>query len=264
MMSTQSRANISPLHHQRVKGREIIVAEDPRLHLIWFHRQIFIKPLPAYLLSEPFWTKYLLCEHKPQDAEFKAIRRAALGYLRTYYYLIQHESDYHIARSDKLRLIPPDVTWPQICHFTSNLLSITDEEVSARYAYGEIRLTRLNLYCKILLRKWQFEQIHAQYDAYFSRLYGPLLFVFGALSVILSSSQVVMAVEQLVYPSGQQWMHFWWFCRWFGILVIAIVFTLGFGILVVLVAMIVDEWVFAIRAMRRKKRAVRKSGKSAC
>src|SRR5277367_6199205 len=32
-MSTQSSANISPLHHQKVKGREIVVTEDPRLHL---------------------------------------------------------------------------------------------------------------------------------------------------------------------------------------------------------------------------------------
>lgn len=33
IMSTQSSTNISPLHQQKVKGREIIVTEDPRLHL---------------------------------------------------------------------------------------------------------------------------------------------------------------------------------------------------------------------------------------
>ena len=33
VMSTYSSSNIRPLHHQRVKGRDIIVTEDPRLHL---------------------------------------------------------------------------------------------------------------------------------------------------------------------------------------------------------------------------------------
>src|SRR5438045_9701347 len=37
IMSMQSSASISPLHRQRVKGREIIVSEDPRLHLVWIH-----------------------------------------------------------------------------------------------------------------------------------------------------------------------------------------------------------------------------------
>jgi hypothetical protein len=33
-MSKQDGRNISPLHRQRVKGRQIIVTEDPRLHLV--------------------------------------------------------------------------------------------------------------------------------------------------------------------------------------------------------------------------------------
>lgn len=54
MMSTQSSANISPLHRQRVKGREIVITEDPKLHLVWIYDRIFIKPLPKYLLSHAF------------------------------------------------------------------------------------------------------------------------------------------------------------------------------------------------------------------
>jgi len=34
VISIQSGANINPLHRQRVKGREIIVTEEPRLHLV--------------------------------------------------------------------------------------------------------------------------------------------------------------------------------------------------------------------------------------
>ncbi|RYO22015.1 hypothetical protein AA0113_g12779 [Alternaria arborescens] len=54
IMTTTSSANVNPLHHQRVKGREIIVTEDPRLHLVWIHDRIFIKPIPRYLLSHTF------------------------------------------------------------------------------------------------------------------------------------------------------------------------------------------------------------------
>ncbi|KAH8730326.1 hypothetical protein GQ44DRAFT_701175 [Phaeosphaeriaceae sp. PMI808] len=54
IMTTLSSANIKPLHRQLVKGREIIVTEEPRLHLVWIHNRIFIKPLPHYLLSQAF------------------------------------------------------------------------------------------------------------------------------------------------------------------------------------------------------------------
>ena len=33
IMTTFSGANINPLHHQRIKGREIVITEEPRLHL---------------------------------------------------------------------------------------------------------------------------------------------------------------------------------------------------------------------------------------
>ena len=50
IMSTQSSSNVSPLHQQKVKGREIVVTEDPRLHLVWIYDRVFIKPLPRYVL----------------------------------------------------------------------------------------------------------------------------------------------------------------------------------------------------------------------
>jgi hypothetical protein len=58
-MTTMSSANINPLHRQRVKGREIIVIEEARLHLVWIHDCIFIKPITRYLLSHVFWETYL-------------------------------------------------------------------------------------------------------------------------------------------------------------------------------------------------------------
>lgn len=54
LMSTQSSSNISPLHRQKVKARNIVITEDPRLHLAWVGDRIFIKPMPLYLLSYNF------------------------------------------------------------------------------------------------------------------------------------------------------------------------------------------------------------------
>jgi hypothetical protein len=46
-MSKQDSCNISPLHRQRVKGRQIIVTEDPRLRLVWIDDRIFLSPFPS-------------------------------------------------------------------------------------------------------------------------------------------------------------------------------------------------------------------------
>jgi hypothetical protein len=159
MMSKQDSKNISPLHRQKVKNREIIITKDPRLHLIWYHNRIFIKPLLKYLLSHKFWLGHLSFK-SPLTAEQKSLQRAVLGYLRTYVYLVRYESDFHITVSKGLQLIPKDVSFLKFSDFISQLKSITDREVSERYAYGEIRLTRLNLYSKILLRKFNFHRVN--------------------------------------------------------------------------------------------------------
>ncbi|CAJ2504429.1 Uu.00g118230.m01.CDS01 [Anthostomella pinea] len=92
-MSKQDSANISLLHRQLVKQRAVIVTEDPKLHLVWIHNQIFIKPLPRYIVSYAFWRDYMGDDGK--DAH--DIHRAALGYLRTWLYLVRYESDFRIA-----------------------------------------------------------------------------------------------------------------------------------------------------------------------
>ncbi|OCK92231.1 uncharacterized protein K441DRAFT_663469 [Cenococcum geophilum 1.58] len=207
IMTTFSGGNINPLHRQRVKGREIIVTEEPRLHLVWIHNRIFIKPLPRYLLSQALWETYLDKGSDRLGDSQSNIRKAATGFLRTYRYLIQHESDFNIAQQDNLRLIPKDVDWASFCQFISELNHIEDSAVSKRYCYGELRLTRLNFYAPFLLRKFHFEQVHGQYGDFFGRLYGPILFVFAVVSMILNSMQVALAAEQLV---AAHWESVWY------------------------------------------------------
>jgi hypothetical protein len=106
-----------------------------------------------------------------------------MGYIRTYRYLIQHESDFVIAQQDHLRLVPLDVKWTEFCRFISTFGHIKDVDVSGRYSYGELRLLRLNFYAPFLLGKFHFEQIHGQYGDYFARLYGPILRLLVLLNV---------------------------------------------------------------------------------
>ncbi|KAI5460796.1 hypothetical protein BGZ63DRAFT_358175 [Mariannaea sp. PMI_226] len=195
LMSMERSGNISPLHRQRVKRRTIVVTEDPKLHLIWIYDKIFIKPLPRYILSHGFWRDYL---HVPADGEERQprIRMAALGYIRTYCYLIRHESDFRIAQDPSLCLIPAEVTWEQFCQFTSDCEGITDRDVAPRYRFGEIRLTRLNFYAPFLLKRAYFQRVEYQYGSYFAQFYAPVLFIIGVLSIILNGIQITVAVKQ--------------------------------------------------------------------
>ncbi len=214
VMSMQSPANVSPLHRQRVKQREVVVTEDPKLHLVWFHNRIFIKPLPEYLCDLDFLNNLPPTETKDQQQRQERIRKAAKGYLRTWVFLVRHKSDFRIAQEPPLQLLPPDMTWEKFCHFAASLHEIHNHDVSERYHYGEIRLSRLNFYCKIFLRKRFYQRMYPQYGDYFGRFFPPLLFILGTLSVFLSALQVVMAVKQV---SQFHWRIIWVIARWSGL-----------------------------------------------
>lgn len=69
--------------------------------------------------------------------------------------------------------------------------------VLPRYWYGEIRLTRLNFYARILLRRSHYHRIHCHYSDYFAKFYAPVLIFIGLTSVVLSSLQVIVQLEGL-------------------------------------------------------------------
>ncbi|KAH6973906.1 hypothetical protein EDB80DRAFT_833235 [Ilyonectria destructans] len=202
------------------------------------HDRIFIKPLPRYITSYAFWRDYLCIEAGSGGLE--CIRRAALGYLRTYYHLVKYESDLCIAQDPSLYLVPPDITWEQFCDFTSSLGDIADRDVSLRYAYGEIRLMRLNLYAPLLLGKSHFQRVEHQYGMYFARFYGPILFVIGIMSVVLSGLQVVVSVGE---NGGGGWTEA---ALWVSVTAIVAFCILFFTLGLLLVYKVIKEWKFAI------------------
>ncbi|KAF2789379.1 hypothetical protein K505DRAFT_365669 [Melanomma pulvis-pyrius CBS 109.77] len=243
LMSDQSSANISPLHRQRVKFREIIPTEEPKLHLVWFYNRIHIKPLPKYLLSHAFWM-CLLSPQQPLGVRHTVLLKSALGFLRSYAYLVRHESDFRIAQDRALTLVPDTVTWDDWCILRAKLLDIKDHEVSGRYRFGEIRLTRLNFYCKFLLRRAHYYRTHRQYGDYFASFYPPLLFLFGIVSVILSSMQLAATVEQIEENRSSIVLVF----HAFSFIILVITCSLMVSFVLLFSVKIFNEWKHAVHS----------------
>ncbi|KAB8290903.1 hypothetical protein EYC80_008539 [Monilinia laxa] len=248
-MSTQSSAHIGPLHHQAVKLRNVVISENPELHLIWYYDRIFIKPIPRYLLSFDFWNIYLISPTSPLGLEREIIKRSALGFLRTYRHLICYESDFNIAMEKKL--LPEATTWESFSKLAFNLLGIDDADVTGRYAFGEIRLSRLNFYIKIILGKSTFHKVYSQYGAYFERFYGPILFILGIESIVLNALQLEMAVESL---GSTPWQSVRDISRYTSILAAVILCGIVSVLFLILVFRIAAEWYHACRDRRQQRR----------
>ncbi|KAI1752452.1 hypothetical protein F4782DRAFT_116478 [Xylaria castorea] len=206
LVATQDAAHIDPLHKQVVKRRAIITAEDPKLHLVWFYDTVYIKPLPDYFLNYAIWREHIpeppveLVHTRPRYNK----HRAALGFLRSYGFLIQHESDFIIAQ--KANLLPKYVSFQRFQKFIRPFRSLNDDDVSHRYRYGQFRLTRLNLAVRIIRitsivhpsrserqLPWHYQQQRWQSSQHLQHYAAPLIFIFAILSLILSSMQVVLA-----------------------------------------------------------------------
>lgn len=82
---------------------------------------------------------------------------------------------------------------------------VTDDQVSPRFRYGEIRLSRLNAWSKFLLGRSQYYRIHEKYDDRIARAYGPLLFIFALCAVILADLQVALAVPEAMKNANTAW-----------------------------------------------------------
>lgn len=192
-------SHIASLTHQLVRGRRIILTDHPELHLVWIHDRVFIKPLPEYLLSYTFWD-HLFRNRSPNATDSHdrvALYRALLGFIRTYCYLIQRKSDFELATHPDHRLISQKLRFSDLIQFLETIKRrIPEASVSLRYKYGELRLSRLNFWSRVLLKHHNFAKVHGQYSEYVAQFYAPLLFVFAVLSVILNAMQVGLSINQ--------------------------------------------------------------------
>lgn len=266
LVATQSSSHIGPLHEQMLKGRDIVLTENPELHLLWADGRIFIKPIPRYMLSYAFWITYLtpsISSHAAnvqQGQPSSALVRAALGYMRTYYYLIQHESDFHIAiKSKLLPFDEPGITIESFHQLIAGFGELRDDDVSPRYAYGTLRLPRLNLCAKVFLHRFQFYQIYPQYSQYFARFYAPILFLFGVLSVALSAMQVGLQANTASGNGEDRWVALQSASLWFAVANLLCIGIIGLAIALLFVFMLLREFAFAAKGLVRRDGDIRVS-----
>ena len=175
LIAKKAGDHIDPLHRQRIKRRNIVIAEDPALHLVWYYDTMYLKPIPQCLYNYAFWEEYLLlstskCPETPQTSGAYSnshICRTALGYIRSYSFLIRHQSDYLIAQ--RADLIPKDITYQEFRRIILPFRSIPDKSVSPRYHFGQLRLTRLNYAVRLLRPSTMGGTKFAYYPSYYLR-----------------------------------------------------------------------------------------------
>jgi len=252
LVAKQDSEHIASLTGQSVRGRKITITEDPKLHLVWFYDRVFIKPLPEYLLSHAFWEHYLVSAHSPiKEPTRKELAEAARGFLRSYAHLVQHKSDFVLATEEKTRLIPEGIAFPDFIDFIVRC-KVSDELVSPRYQFGELRLTRLNFWVKIFLFKAHYHKVEWQYGAYFARFYAPILFVFAMFSLLLSAMQVILAVETIV-TSDNSWLTFAKVSRGFSVFTMFFIVCVIAFLLLTLTALFARELIYALNDLYRKR-----------
>ena len=240
-VARKSEQHVEPIHRHVLKGRNLIISEQVSLHLVWSQRTIYLKPIPHCLFSYEFWERHLIKDGQlPQTA---ANRRAALGLLRSYSRLIQHESDYLLAK--EVHLVPSQSTYSQFQRFIQHFRRIPDQDVALRYRYGQFRLTRLQftlrslkLYRLIILPSraheipWGYEYKmtdSGKTGSIVGWLVAPFIGCFAVLSIVLSSMQVLLGAQ-----TSAAWIVI---CKQFALVVLVALTVLCFiffGVLLVM------------------------------
>jgi succinate dehydrogenase/fumarate reductase cytochrome b subunit len=197
LLTSRLRVRTHALHRQRLMARTIVPVEQTDLHLLWFDDNIYIKPLPDYLLSPNFWTENICCSSD--------LHACATGFLYSYAWLICHPSDFRIAKDSGL--INHNITYSAWTSFMDSVVSYADNSqscsINKRYHFGELQLRRINwiyrlapsLRGKYLLRGYYYP--YYRYSSFFRRNFGWLFAVFAVVTVLLTAMQVGLATESL-------------------------------------------------------------------
>jgi hypothetical protein len=246
LVATQKSDHISSLHEQILRGREIVITEDPGLHLLWYYNRVFIKPLPPYLTSHAFWKEFL-CRESSAD-----LRRAALGYMRSYVHLIKCQSDINVAKEKKLINIGRNLDDEALLRFLHSFESVSDQDVTPRYQYGELRLSRINLYIKFYEGRLHYRKMHWQYGDYLSSFVTPFAFVFALVSAALSAMQVVLAAQPLNGNQTHGWQSLTSISQWSAVVFLILIATCTLVFPFVVCVLLLRELLYALGRGRRR------------
>ncbi|KAL9071597.1 MAG: hypothetical protein Q9161_004164 [Pseudevernia consocians] len=260
LVGAQSSERVDPLHRQKIKGRRVVITEDPKLHLVWYSDAIYIKPIPQCLLNFEFWRMFLC---SPQHAKVSDAAshhaRSALGFLRTYALLLRHPSDLHLAIEH--RLIPENIQWVSFSKFIVPFRHLHDDEVSSRYHFGQLRLTRLNWAIRVFRPRsskdwWYYHEVYWNTGAYIERFYAPLLFLFGSITIVLTAIQVMVTVPEGNIIAEFQWETATKACWGFSLAMILFIAALWLVFLVGIMVFLTAQGIYAV-VMRRQKRRLK-------
>jgi hypothetical protein len=191
--------NICPLHRQRLLGRRVVITEQLDLHLLWKEAVIFIKPLPGWMLDEGFMNKYV-----SSDAQ---LIEAANGFLATYARLINHRSDFRIAKDE--HLLPEEMHWEDWQALGEKLATLMNDMASSRkrssprFQFGELRLVRVNMIYRFhpsyrlahFIRGYHYD--NRTYQSFLRRNFTWVAVVFAYLTVVLTAMQVGLGTTEL-------------------------------------------------------------------
>lgn len=248
-VQTPSYRHIMPLHHQRAHLREVVINENPGLHLVWYYDKIFVKPIPAYFYSKAFWT-YI--EYADPD-----VYQAVVGFMRSYNFLIQYEVDF--AEACRLRLIPDKPggvppTYEEFCQLVEPFTQADDHHVNRRFHYGELRLTRINRAALLFKRHLAYFHMHPQWGSVMSRILAPVVTVFAIFSVALNSMQVALqALDMTEGGDGARWRGLVAASLWFPVVLLVLI-ALSFLLFVLgLVGMGGKDFIHSQKVRRKKK-----------
>jgi len=194
--------NTRALHEQRILQRGVVRSEKPWLHLLWYEGTIFIKPLPAYLLSVEFFR-----DHIKEDA---TLRPLALGFLRSYSKLIQSPLDLQIAQDEQL--VPKDLEWDHWAQLAPHFIYLEDTEVNKRYIYGELRLARVNQAHRFCVGfPDNYYSLYVTYQQFFYHNFAWLLLP-AYISIVLAALQLLITTNPEVVPLSRTNLEksSWW------------------------------------------------------
>ncbi|KAI9147031.1 hypothetical protein HJFPF1_13062 [Paramyrothecium foliicola] len=184
------------LYYQKFLRREIVIAEELDLHLIWAKSRIFVKPLPDFLLNYDFWETYISCD--PQ------LHRAACGLLYSYCGLIRFDHDLQVAQ--ECRLINANLNyrvWTEFVRAALPYLNPKDSNImDKRFQYGELRLHRLDTIYRYSPYRFSVSGIlqgfpHALNESYVPYMdqYNNAVSAFGIIVIVLSAFNLSLSAQ---------------------------------------------------------------------
>jgi hypothetical protein len=275
--------NARALHRQRMLDRQIVVTEQMDLHLTWYESdagtKLFIKPLPAWLLSHQFWLDNL-CGHSTETpatysiqssassplskeairaAKIRKRHASALGFLVSYSWLVGHPSDFYIAK--EAHLLPEQVTyekWSAFMFAFFEKFDVAKTPIAPRYRYGDLRLARLNAISRYVPHLWfqqpirGFYYLHHTYSSFFSQRFRWITIrLFAYMAIVLTAMQVGLATD---LANDKTFLKA---SKWFTIGSIILPLLLGVLVALLFVFYFLVNAIFAKIVERRRRKEIK-------